>query len=60
MIVIYTNVLIRYITQDDDIQSKAAEKLLTEYDDKAKSIFISNIIICELAYILEKSCNCNY
>ena len=60
MIAIDTNVLIRYITQDDEIQSKAAEKLLAEYDNKAQSIFINNIVICELACVLEKGYNYNH
>ncbi len=34
MIIIDTNILVRYITQDDEIQSKAAEDLLSEYDGK--------------------------
>lgn len=40
MIAIDTNILVRYITQDDEIQSKTAEDLLSEYDGKPQSIFM--------------------
>ena len=54
MIAIDTNILVRYLTQDDEIQSKAAEDLLSEYDEKPQSIFINNIVLCELVWVLER------
>ena len=54
MIAIDTNILVRYITQDDDSQSKAAESLLAKYSNKIQSIFINNIVMCELVWVLEK------
>lgn len=54
MIAIDTNILVRYITQDDELQSKSAEKLLAEYDGKTQSIFINNIVLCELFWVLDR------
>ena len=34
MIAIDTNILVRYITQDDIEQAKTAESLLEQYNDK--------------------------
>jgi predicted nucleic-acid-binding protein len=54
MIAIDTNILIRYITQDDQQQAEAAENLLATYNNKPQSIFINNIVLCEFIWVLEK------
>lgn len=54
MITIDTNILVRYITQDDEIQSKTAEDLLSKYNGKPQSIFINNIVLCELVWVLDR------
>ena len=54
MIAIDTNILVRYITQDDLQQAEAAENLLAIYNNKPQSIFINNIILCEFIWVLEK------
>ena len=54
MIAIDTNILVRYLTQDDIEQAKTPESLLEQYNDKPQSIFINNIIICELVWVLER------
>jgi len=54
MLGIDTNVLVRYFTKDDDIQTKLAEKLLDKYSGEAGSIFINNIVICELIWVLNR------
>ncbi len=52
MIAIDTNVLVRYITNDDEEQSILATNLLEKYSEKEKSIFINNIVLCELVWVL--------
>jgi predicted nucleic-acid-binding protein len=47
-----TNVLVRYFTNDDEVQSKIASGLIAGYVGKEKSLFISNIVICELLWFL--------
>ena len=57
MIAIDTNILVRYITQDDLRQAEDAEKLLASYNSKPQSIFINNIVLCEFVWVLEKGYN---
>ena len=45
MIAIDTNILVRYITQDDLQQAEAAENLLAIYNNNPQSIFINNIVL---------------
>ena len=54
MIAIDTNILVRYITQDDLQQAEAAENLLAIYNNKPQSIFINNIVLSEFIWVLEK------
>lgn len=54
MIGIDTNVLVRYLTQDDKVQSEKAAKLINKYVGKDNAIFINNIVICELIWVLER------
>ena len=44
MIAVDTNVLVRYITNDDKDQSIMATRFLDSYIGKEKSIFINNIV----------------
>ncbi len=53
MIGLDTNILVRYLTQDDPAQ---AEKATREIDQGAASgevFFITNIVMCELVWVLE-------
>ena len=54
MIALDTNVLVRYITNDDKEQSLLAAKLLDSYVGQEKSIFINNIVLCELVWVLAR------
>ena len=54
MIAVDTNVLVRYITNDDQEQSVLASKLLEKYIGQEKSIFINNIVLCELIWVLAR------
>jgi len=54
MIGIDTNILVRYLTQDDKVQSEQATKLIDKYAGKSGTIFINNIVICELIWVLER------
>lgn len=52
MIGIDTNVLVRYFTQDDEVQSKQASNLIEKFLGSPKSILINNIVLCELIWVL--------
>jgi predicted nucleic-acid-binding protein len=54
VIAIDTNILVRYFTQDDPEQAKVVDGLLLKHSGKARSIFINNIVICELIWTLKK------
>lgn len=53
MIGIDTNVLVRYITQDDLAQSQIATKLME--NNASKGIFVNNIVLCELVWVLKRA-----
>jgi predicted nucleic-acid-binding protein len=53
MIGIDTNILVRYLTEDDKAQSEISAKLIAEHSGKEASIFINNIVLCELIWVLE-------
>ncbi len=49
MIGLDTNVMVRYITQDDRQQSKIANDLI----ESGESFFINHVMLCELVWVLE-------
>ena len=54
MIGIDTNILVRHLTQDDIEQAKVVEQLFNSYTSASQSIFVNNIVICELIWVLER------
>ena len=54
MIGIDTNVLVRYLTQDDEQQALIATNIIKQHESSSQSLFISNIVICELVWVLER------
>ena len=54
MIGIDTNVLVRYITQDDEVQSGIATEFIENYCLSGNKIFVNNLVICELVWVLKK------
>ena len=54
MIGIDTNVLARYITQDDELQSGIATEFIENYCSNGNKIFVNHIVICELVWVLKK------
>ncbi len=54
MIGIDTNILVRYITQDDELQSGIATEFIENYCSIGNKIFINHLVICELVWVLKK------
>lgn len=54
MIGIDTNILVRYLTQDDIDQAQVVDQIFNTYATSSNSIFINNIVICELIWVLER------
>ena len=55
MIGLDTNIIIRYLTQDDPEQSKSAEYIIETELDSKKQGFISLIVLIEVIWVL-KTC----
>ena len=55
MIGIDTNVLVRYIVQDDPAQTAAANKLIEKVCGRDNPAFINHITLCELVWVLRRN-----
>ncbi|MGD9542811.1 MAG: PIN domain-containing protein [Methylocystis sp.] len=53
MIALDTNVLVRYLAQDDREQAKAATRFIEERLTASDPGFISTIVLCEIIWVLE-------
>ena len=54
MIGLDTNVLVRYIAQDDPKQSKAASRVIEKKCTQESPGFIAHIVLCELCWVLKR------
>lgn len=54
MIGIDTNVLVRYLVQDDEQQASAATRILERISD-INPAFINNIVMCETVWVLVRA-----
>ena len=55
MIALDTNVLVRYLVQDDPVQAKLATKFIESNCADDEPCFIGQIVLCELAWVLESN-----
>ena len=55
MIGIDTNVLVRYLTRDDEQQSEIAHRYLTNECTAEQPAFINRIVQCEVIWVLERA-----
>ena len=55
MIGLDTNVLVRYLVHDDPEQTTLASKAIETRCTPAEPCFISQIVLCELVWVLEQS-----
>lgn len=54
MIAIDTNLLVRHLTQDDPAQAAKVSRLLAEAADRAELILLTDIVLCETAWVLTR------
>jgi predicted nucleic-acid-binding protein len=47
-----TNVLVRYLTQDEPAQSRKANVFLRETSSRGERCFIGSVVLCELVWVL--------
>ncbi len=53
MVGLDTNVLVRYLTQDDLAQSRKATSEIEGAADRGAALFVTNVAVCELVWVLE-------
>ncbi len=53
MIGVDTNVLVRYLVQDDAKQAAAAKRFFDKARTSGEELFINNIVLCELVWVLD-------
>ncbi len=53
MIGIDTNVLVRYLTQDDPAQARKATHVIETAAEQGELLYITSIVLCELIWVLE-------
>jgi predicted nucleic-acid-binding protein len=51
-----TNVLVRYIVQDDDTQLASAKRLIRKFISEGRTLFIPVTVVVELEWVLRSSC----
>lgn len=54
MIAIDTNLLVRHLTQDEPAQAAKVARLLAEAADRAELILLTDIVLCETAWVLTR------
>jgi len=47
-----TNVLVRYLTEDDPAESRRASDLISTVTARGGKCFVSAVVLCELAWVL--------
>jgi predicted nucleic-acid-binding protein len=52
MIGVDTNVLVRYLTQDDTRQARAMDALIAGTLEGPEHLFIDDVVLCELVWVL--------
>lgn len=55
MIALDTNVLVRFLVEDDEAQSAAAAALIEETLSREEGLFVSDIVMCETVWVLGTS-----
>ena len=54
MIALDTNLVVRLIVQDDPAQSRAVERLLIRARRDQQPLFIADVVLCELVWVLTR------
>ncbi|MEB3180290.1 MAG: PIN domain-containing protein [Nostocaceae cyanobacterium] len=48
-----TNILVRYLVQDEPTQGELAAAYISEIKASGETCFINNIVLCELVWVLK-------
>jgi predicted nucleic-acid-binding protein len=55
MIGLDTNVLLRYLLQDDEVQGEKASRAISRAAARNEPLFISVVVLCEAVWVLESA-----
>jgi len=55
VIALDTNVLVRFLVEDDPVQTERARALLQRTIESNSSCYVSDIVMCEIVWVLERS-----
>lgn len=55
MIGLDTNLLVRYLTQDDAAQSKQAARIIDAAIAADEDLYLNHIVVCELTWVLSRA-----
>jgi predicted nucleic-acid-binding protein len=55
LIALDTNVLVRFLVEDDPAQSRRAKALLQKAIDASETCFVSDVVVCETVWVLGTS-----
>ena len=55
MIALDTNVLVRFLVEDDEQQSRRAARLIEGAIERDEQLFISDIVMCETVWVLSSA-----
>jgi predicted nucleic-acid-binding protein len=55
VIALDTNVLVRFLVEDDAVQLDRARRLLQETVDSNSFCYVSDVVMCEMVWVLERS-----
>ena len=53
MIGLDTNILLRYLLQDDEAQGERASRAIGQAERRNEQLFISAVVLCEVVWVLE-------
>lgn len=59
MIGLDTNVIVRYLTQDDPSQSELANTIINQSTSQGEVLWIAQITLCETVWVLERAYKIN-
>ncbi len=55
MIALDTNILVRFLVKDDEVQTRRVVGLMKRAQERNEVLYVSEVVLCELVWVLETS-----
>ena len=55
MIGLDSNILVRYLTQDDPVQARKANQVIEDALGAGQSLYLNHVVMCELCWVLARA-----